>query len=612
MKKILRQIMALATLCWVMASCSDDTFNQEYGEGMGYLHLTLGKVDVELSSTTKAEAGSLPDDLIPTTADFMIDIKQGSISAEGFPKKYSDLTGGVELKAGGYTVTAYYGENETIQTTPYFSGSSTVEIYPGKEAEAKIEAALANAILVPSVSTSLQNHYKDWTLTVKVDEDEIKLADNENTDGCLFVQAGQSAKAVFKGTNIIENNTLHEWTIFSSAAARTKYVIQCDPDIPVFSFGLNAVAEHTTDQSGYLNGTKVSLSFGDLSNIPLSLISNWKATLVNATGEVVRSYTTTDFSNTEEMAIENEWPYLPQGNYTLKYSYTIDGNEVSEKATAAETKTITMPLPTFEAEVSAQTSYSVYTTQGAAAANETDGSGIFDIATTTTISTDILSNEKYSNLLSVTYSLDSGESSTEESPTFQNLQWGTRKLTAFALFDGNNATSSVDCEVTGIPYKGDYTNHSPFDDTVNPWICVGSGEYWKEYGYLLFQYSGTFSTSIKYNSYVFSPAFQVPTIVDVSYSTKVAYFTWGSANNSIDVYTGVGEKTDNSIKDKTTSIDRFFVAGGGVPDDDKFTVISDNTTMRNNYRVCISHNSNANTNWADNWLIFKSLEVLYR
>lgn len=597
----------------LLVACTNDTFDSENGEGTGYLRLALGSIDVELSSTSRAETVSLPDDLIPQTTDFMIDIRQGNSSVEGFPKKYSELPEeGVELMAGGYTVTAYYGANEPIQATPYFAGTSTVEIYPGKEAEAKIEAALANAILVPSVSTSLQNHYKDWTLTVKVDEDEIKLADNENTDGCLFVQAGQSAKAVFKGTNIIENNTLHEWTIFSSAAARTKYVIQCDPDIPVFSFGLNAVAEHTTDQSGYLNGTKVSLSFGDLSNVPTTLISNWKATLVNATGEIVRSYTTSDFSRTGEMAIENEWPYLPQGNYTLKYSYTIDGNEVNEEATAAEAKTVTMPLPTFEAAVSAQTSYSVYTSQGATAANETDGSGIFDIATTTTISPDILNNEKYRDLLSITYSLDSGESSTEESPVFQNLQWGTRKLTAFALFDGNNATSSVDCEVTGIPYKGDYTNHSPFDDTVNPWICVGSGEYWKEYGYLLFQYSGTFSTSIKYNSYVFSPAFQVPTIVDVSYSTKVAYFTWGSANNSIDVYTGVGEKTDNSIKDKTTSIDRFFVAGGGVPDDDKFTVISDNTTMRNNYRVCISHNSNANTNWADNWLIFKSLEVLYR
>lgn len=612
MKKILRQIMALATLCWVMASCSDDTFNQEYGEGMGYLHLTLGKVDVELTSTTKADAGSLPDDLIPTTADFMIDIKQGSISAEGFPKKYSELTGGVELKAGGYTVTAYYGENETIQTTPYFSGTSTVEIYPGKEAEAKIEAALANAILVPSVSTSLQNHYKDWTLTVKVDEDEIKLADNENTDGCLFVQAGQSAKAVFKGTNIIENNTLHEWTIFSSAAARTKYVIQCDPDIPVFSFGLNAVAEHTTDQSGYLNGTKVSLSFGDLSNVPLSLISNWKATLVNATGEIVRSYTTNNFTNTGEMTIENDWSYLPQGNYTLRYSYIIDGNEVSEETTANEAKTVTMPMPTFEAAVSAQTSYSVYTSQGATAANETDGSGIFDIATTTTISPDILNNEKYRDLLSITYSLDSGESSTEESPVFQNLQWGTRKLTAFALFDGGNATASMECEVTGIPYKGDYTSKSPFDDSVNPWISVGSGEYWGDVGYILFQYSGAFSTSIKYNSYVFSPTFQVPTMVDVSYSTKVIYFTTGATGNSIDIYTGVSKETDNNVKDKTTSISRIFVAAGQKPKDDQFTIISDNTQIGNNYRVCISHNSNASRNWADNWVIFKSLDVLYR
>ncbi len=608
MKKILRQIMALATLCWVMASCSDDTFNQEYGEGMGYLHLTLGKVDVELSSTTKADAGSLPDDLIPTTADFMIDIKQGSISAEGFPKKYSDLTGGVELKAGGYTVTAYYGENETIQTTPYFSGSSTVEIYPGKSAETTINAVLANAMLVPAVSESLQNHYSDWTLTVKSGDVSMTLADKDKSDGYLFAKAEQPVNAVFEGTNLLGKETSQEWTVISSAAAQTKYVIQCDPDIPVFSFGLNAVATHTTDQSGHLNGTKVSLSFGDLSNVPLSLISNWKATLVNATGEVVRSYTTTDFSNTEEMAIENEWPYLPQGNYTLKYSYTIDGNEVSEEATAAETKTITMPLPTFEAEVSAQTSYSVYTTQGAAAANETDGSGIFDIATTTTISPEILSNEKYSNLLSVTYSLDSGESSTEESPVFQNLQWGTRKLTAFALFDGNSVSSSIDCDVTGIPYKGDYTNYSPFDNTVNPWISVGSGEYWEGRGYILFQYY--FSTS--YNCYVFSPAFKLPTSVDIRYSTKVAYFTTGTAigNQSIDIYTGVSDKTNDSVKDKTVPINR--IKSNSNPGDDQFTIISDNTTIGNNYRVCISHDGQRDGNAAQNWLTFKSLEVLYR
>ena len=523
-----------------MASCSDDTFNQEYGEGMGYLHLTLGKVDVELSSTTKADAGSLPDDLIPTTADFMIDIKQGSISAEGFPKKYSELTEeGVELKAGGYTVTAYYGENETVQTTPYFSGTSTVEIYPGKSAETTINAVLANAMLVPAVSESLQNHYSAWTLTVKSGDVSMTLADKDKSDGYLFAKAEQPVNAVFKGTNLLEKETSHEWTVISSAAAQTKYVIQCDPDIPVFSFGLNAVAEHTTDQSGYLNGTKVSLSFGDLSNVPLSLISNWKATLVNATGEVVRSYTTTDFSNTEEMAIENEWPYLPQGNYTLKYSYTIDGNEVSEEATEAEAKTITMPLPTFEAEVSAQTSYSVYTTQGAAAANETDGSGIFDIATTTTISTDILSNEKYSNLLSVTYSLDSGESSTEESPIFQNLQWGTRTLTAAAQFDGSDApTSSVVCEVTGIPYSFNfYDNESALNNSS--WTKVNV-DYTNSK--CTIQYDGS-------NGYLISPNFHIPTPLSVDYSIQAQYYrAWliNVSSKSIDLQVGV-TSTNSSV-----------------------------------------------------------------
>lgn len=599
--------MMLVTLCWVITGCSDETFNIENGEGTGYLHLALGRVDVELSSTSRAETVSLPTDLIPQTTDFMIDIRQGNSSVEGFPKKYSELTEeGIELMAGGYTVTAYCGDNEPIQDTPYFSGSSTVQIYPGKPTEATINASLANAMLVPSVSESLQNHYSAWTLTIKSGDSSIKLADNENADSYLFAQAGQPVNAVFEGTNILGHESLHEWTVISSAAAQTKYVIQCDPDIPVFSFGLNAVAEHTTDESGYLNGTKVSLSFGDLSNVPLSLISNWKATLVNATGEIVRSYTTNNFTSTGDMAVENDWSYLPQGNYTLRYSYTIDGNEVSEEATAIEAKTVTMPLPTFEAAVSAQTSYSVYTSQGATAANETDGSGIFDIATTTTISPDILSNEKYRDLLSITYSLDSGESSIEESPVFQNLQWGTRKLTAFALFDGGNATASMECEVTGIPYKGDYTSKSPFEDSVNPWISVGSGEYWNDHGYILFQYY--FSTS--YNCYVFSPAFQLPDITDISYSTKVAYFTTGLGNPSIDIYTGVSEMTDNSVKDKTTSIKK--INSNNNPGDDQFTIISDNVTIGNNYRVCISHDGQKDSNAAQNWLTFKSLEVLYR
>ena len=53
---MIRQIMTLATLCWMMAGCADETFNREQGEGTGYLRLTLGKVEVALSATTKADA----------------------------------------------------------------------------------------------------------------------------------------------------------------------------------------------------------------------------------------------------------------------------------------------------------------------------------------------------------------------------------------------------------------------------------------------------------------------------------------------------------------------------------------------------------------------------
>lgn len=487
--------MALVTLCLALASCSDDTFNREYGEGMGYLRLQLGKVDVDLSSTTRAEAGSLPKELIPATADFMIDIKQGSTSVDDFPKKYSELSEeGIELKAGAYTVTAYCGENEPIQDTPYFSGSSTVEIYPGKSVETTINAVLANAMLVPAVSESLQKHYKNWTLTVKAGDVSMTLAEKDKSDGYLFAKAEQPVNAVFEGTNLLGTETSQAWTVISSAEAQTKYVIQCDPDLSI-SFGLKAVVEHTQDNLGYLNGTKVTLSFDNLSNIPISLITDWKATLVNTTGEEVRSYTTTDFTNTE-MEVVGNWTYLPQGDYTLKYSYTLDGEKVSEEETGAET--ITMPLPTFEVEVSAQTSYSVYTSQGAAAANEKDGSGIFDIATTTTISPDIL--EKYANLLSISYSLNSGESTTPESPIFQNLQWGKHTLTASVSFDGSNVTSSVDCDVTGIPY------YISFNGNTNPtsWTLSNNGK------------CGNRLTLKKGEAYALSPKFYTPNDIEIN------------------------------------------------------------------------------------------------
>ena len=453
MRKIIQQIMALTALCWVMASCTDDAFNQEYGEGMGYLRLELGKVDVEVSSTTRADAGSLPEELIPTTTDdFMIDIKQGNKSVDGYPKKYSELKEGVELKAGGYTVIAYYGDNELIQATPYFSGSSTVEIYPGKSTETNIKAALANAMVTPAVSENLQKHYSDWSLKLKAGDTSMTLADKDtpNTEGYLFAKAGQSVNAVFEGTNALGNSTSHEWTVISEAIAQTKYVIQCDPDLSVFSnIQLTATATHTYEE-GSLTGTNVILNLA-ANGAPLELVDGWNIQLLY-NNTAIRTYTSKPENGTL-MDVTDGWPYVPHASTLAASIHLKTGEMINLTSVAIEE----IPDPEFSTTVSANTSYSVYKSSGADAANTKDGSSIFDINATATIASEISGNSNYSDILKVTYATDSGQS-TEELPfgttsELNSLTWQKHALTATVSFDGVEETSSpIECDVTGLPY----------------------------------------------------------------------------------------------------------------------------------------------------------------
>lgn len=457
--------MALAALCWALASCSDDTFNREYGEGMGYLRLQLGKVDVDLSSTTRAEASSLPEDLIPTTADFMIDIKQGNYSVEGFPKKYSELTEGVELMAGAYTVTAYYGENEPIQATPYFSGSSTVEIYPGQPTSTTINAALANAMLVPAVSESLQKHYSAWSLKLKAGELATELANQNKTDGYLFAKADQPVTAVFEGTNILGNETSQEWTVISSATARTKYVIQCDPDLSIFSnIQLTATATHTYAE-GVLTGTDVTLNIED-NGAPLELVDDWNIQL-SYNGTPIRTY---EPESNPTMTVVDGWPYVPQGS-TLTASIHLQTGETID---ITSTFLVETARPEFTTTVSGSTSYSVYKSSGADAANTKDGSSIFDINATATIAPEISRNSNYFDILKVAYTTDSGQSSGElsygEATQFNSLAWQKHALTATVSFDGVEKTSlPVECDVTGLPYTPSAMVESDWD--LASWNC---------------------------------------------------------------------------------------------------------------------------------------------
>lgn len=519
MNKIIQQILTLATLCWVLTGCSGENLLQEYEEGTGYLCLTLGSVDVELSSTTRAEAGSLPEDLIPEVEDFMIDIKMGKESVEGFPKKYSELpTEGVELMAGGYTVTAYCGENNLIQATPYFSSSVQVQILPGEPTEATLNAALANAMLTPAVSESLQKHYTDWTLTIKAGDASMILANKEESDGYLFAQAGQSVNAVFEGRNLLGNETSHEWTVVSPAAAQTKYVIQCDPDLSVFSnIQLTATATHTY-ADGSLTGTDVILNL-DANGAPLELIDKWDIQLLY-NGTPIRTYATQP-ENNMPMTVTEGWPYVPQGS-TLSATIHLQTGETIDLTSVVLEK---IPQPEFTATVSGNTSYSVYQGSGADAANTKDGSSIFDITSTATIAPAISGNPNYSDILKVTYTTDSGQTSGElpfgTVSQLNSLAWQKHALTATVSFDGTSIDSpSVECDVTGLPYRAE----PPRNTGNNPWKdAAGSNEWNNDCVKLYYSFA-------KYPR-IISPAFHIPSDIKVGISTKIyREYYWASVS----------------------------------------------------------------------------------
>lgn len=567
--------MALTTLCWIMASCSDDTFNQEYGEGMGCLHLTLGKVDVELSSTTRAEAGTLPEDLIPKVEDFMIDIQMGKESVEGFPKKYSELpTEGVELMAGGYTVIAYCGENNLIQATPYFSSSVQVQILPGKSTKATLNAALANAMLTPAVSESLQNHYNAWRLTVKTGDASMTLANKEKSDSYLFVQAGQSVTAVFEGTNILGKETSHEWTVVSSAVAQTKYVIQCDPDLSVFSnIQLTATATHTY-ADGSLTGTDVILNL-DANGAPLELVDEWDIQLLY-NGTPIRTYVDRPESDAI-MTVTEGWPYVPQDCTLFAYIRLQTGETIELSAALEE-----IPQPEFTVTVSGNTSYSVYQSSGADAANTKDGSSIFDITSTATIAPEISDNPNYSDILKVTYTTDSGQTSGElpfgTVTQLNSLAWQKYALTATVSFDGVSMDSpSVECDVTGLPYRAT-PPRSINSDPLNGWTEGNGNAFNWENDYLQLGVSAGKGEHTVYKTYY------IPTNINVNIAAKIAAHN-APINTTCSIL--IGEETamsvdsDGGVFNYKTSTKEDIVSMSMTPS-------SNIVTLKNSYSVTSS------------------------
>ncbi len=502
-----RYYVGLLGLLLGLNACVTEDLRNPIAEGQGYLRLELASVTTELSSSsqTKASTASIPSEDIPDASDFTIDIQKGGTSVDGFPKLYSEInSSSLVLATGDYTVSAYSGENTLIQATPYFFGSTDVTVLPNQQVKASIEASLANALLVPVVDESLQKHYSAWELTVKVGEESMRLASKENSNNHLYVKAGQSVTGLFNGTNLVGKETSTEWTMISETASRTQYTIQCNPDLSVFSnIQLMATATHIYD-NGSLTGTEVILSLA-ANGAPVEAVASWDIKVLY-NGETIRTYSNTPTNAT--MNVSDGWPYVPQGS-TLSASISLKSGDIVDLPSVSMA---TIPLPTFTATVSGSTSYSVYKSSGATAANERDGSSIFDISSSVNISSNILDNTNYSNLLKVTYTTDGGGNSGElpygSVGTLSGLAWQKHALTATVIFDGvTDKSAPVDCHITGLPCKA---------------APPTNGEWRKEEGTVVWNsdHVRLGNASISQPHAIVSNSFHVPENIDVKVETK--------------------------------------------------------------------------------------------
>lgn len=442
-----------ALLLWLLlltACVGEELQKPILGEGEGYLRLQVAPVSAEITTSplTKAE---IPTEQIPKPNECAIKITNKSTGKSTTYANSAALPDPLVLKAGvTYTVEAYHRENNTLQETPYFHKSTEVTIKANQNNDVKLIASLANAMLEPLVDANLAKHYSTWKLTASTSDKSYTFAEKDKPTTTLYAQAGKAVTFTFSGTNLAGKEVSSSWD--KTFAAGYAYQLQCNPNIEAFnSIKVNATAEHTYD-GGYLTGTNITSFSADPNEADLDAIASWQVD-VKYGEQTIRTYTGASLDTMTCAA--NDWPYIPK-DCSLSASVTLKAGDVISDLKGDFTS---LPAPDFGITVTdAQTSYSVYKNAGAATANTKDGSSIFDITSSVSISQEILN--KYPELLSnVTYSEDLNSATTSAklgaSASLSNLSWARHQLTASVTFDNTTKTTSKPyaCDVTGLPYK---------------------------------------------------------------------------------------------------------------------------------------------------------------
>lgn len=517
-------------------SCSQDIDDIDMADGR--IRFSISQVAVK--TETRATPSALGK---PLASKFNLKIQRSGTTLVPYEGKFVES---LDIKCGTYDITATCGENVPIgRDTPYYMGTAQATVSRDSATNVDIPCRVANALLSvrfgadEEESRRFDRFYEDYGVLVRIGTKSMAI-EEANPASSIYFPAGSSPELEFYGRLKFDNGRFVKMQLSSSllpeslSAAEHAIVTLTLPD-PESSLNVNiskvevedvtmdetiplswlpvptATPVHQYDSNGYLVGTNVTFS-----NCYPGM--NWKAVLLNSNGEEIRAV---EGQGELLSAYESsdQWPYLPQGNYTAHYYFVIDG-----AAKKISSRDFTVVQPQIEVSAGGYSSYTKYLEGDIAAANACNNKTIYEPTVRMHVSENLLLNSKYSYTFNFVFEgattpVDRGRNSFRN-VNIEKLEPRSKsyEVVASASFDGAVAEARHRVYITGIPFHFE-------PPTTAEWETVN--DVTDEDGYaLLGDFSWTTDQRMIYKVYV-----PVGTLLTLDYSFETCV-VWASTNTT--------------------------------------------------------------------------------
>ena len=291
-------------------------------------------------------------------------------------------------------------------------------------------------------------------------------------------------------------------------------------------------------ENGLLTGTNINVESFTVSGVPAKIVDQigvavYEGEYGKPGSVLVRFWNRPGaFSESAPLGVQNNWPLLlPDKTYNAYAICQINGKYHTSHIGEVEVPA----LPELSLSLSAETSYTVYKSQGATAANALDGNTLYNVTATTNIHKDLLNNEKYELELivntdahSVTLSPTSGASSN----TYDLGNWSGHSpknysLSGSLVFAGKSKTASVyNLHVTGLPYHAKMTS--------TEWNITGNASFESDH----IQLGGGTGNAEATSKYQFHIPASINVLVNTNVTVKALYWVLSTQNTDFTVSVG--------------------------------------------------------------------------